>query len=424
MKSTFNLKEPNKESETSIRLVAYFKEEGKKFIYSTGEIINPLDWDFKNIQPSNLNGRTAKADVLRTIKRQLDRYSNFFIEITNRYRNSNQEITIENIRAEFDLEFKKTKPQSNNFFVVYDIFLEMKKIDRTDDANTPSTIKRYKCNKTLLESYQTHSKTSIHFNKIDKVFYNSFITYCVSIKKHSTNTLSRNLGLLKTFLHWSVENNYTYKIDFKNFKNIKRQTTDEVALTQNQVIEIFEFDFSQNSRLEKVRDLFVFGCFTGMRFSNYSIVKKGDVYNEHINVIDVKDNSKSLSIPLNDYSLYILKKYDYNLPKITNQKFNDYIKEVVREVGLNYEIKKTMKIGQEIVESISPFYDRISSHTARRSFITIMKNKKIPDNIIMGYTGHKSVVLFNQYYKANIEEKIDYMKSAWKMNNAPLKKVK
>ncbi|MEN9488437.1 MAG: hypothetical protein RL494_702, partial [Bacteroidota bacterium] len=177
MKSTFNLKEPNKESETSIRLVAYFKEEGKKFIYSTGEIINPLDWDFKNIQPSNLNGRTAKADVLRTIKRQLDRYSNFFIEITNRYRNSNQEITIENIRAEFDLEFKKTKPQSNNFFVVYDIFLEMKKIDRTDDANTPSTIKRYKCNKTLLESYQTHSKTSIHFNKIDKVFYNSFITY-------------------------------------------------------------------------------------------------------------------------------------------------------------------------------------------------------------------------------------------------------
>ena len=74
---------------------AYFKEEGKKFVYSTGEIIHPSDWDFKSIQPNNLNGRTAKAEVLRTIKRQLDRYSNFFIEITNRYRNSNQEITIE-----------------------------------------------------------------------------------------------------------------------------------------------------------------------------------------------------------------------------------------------------------------------------------------------------------------------------------------
>ena len=90
---------------------------------------------------------------------------------------------------------------------------------------------------------------------------------------------------------------------------------------------------------------------------------------------------------------------------------------------MDYEVKKTMKIGQEIVETVSPFYDRISSHTARRSFITIMKNKKIPDNIIMGYTGHKSLILFNQYYKANIEEKIDYMKSAWKMSDAPLKKI-
>ena len=74
MKSTFNLKEPSKDAETSIRLVAYFKEEGKKFVYSTGEIIHPSDWDFKSIQPNNLNGRTSKAEVLRTIKRQLDRF--------------------------------------------------------------------------------------------------------------------------------------------------------------------------------------------------------------------------------------------------------------------------------------------------------------------------------------------------------------
>ena len=60
-----------------------------------------------------------------------------------------------------------------------------------------------------------------------------------------------------------------------------------------------------------------------MRFSNYSIVRKRDIYNDHINVIDMKDNSKSLKVPLNDYSLFILDKYEYNLPKITNQKFND-----------------------------------------------------------------------------------------------------
>lgn len=90
MRSTFNLKEPNKKGETSIRFVAYFKNEGKKFIYSTGEVIHPDDWDFTNIQPNNLTGRTAKAEIQRTVKRQLDRYSSFFVEIVNRYKNSNQ----------------------------------------------------------------------------------------------------------------------------------------------------------------------------------------------------------------------------------------------------------------------------------------------------------------------------------------------
>ncbi len=423
MRSTFNLKEPKKDSETLILFSAYFKYEGKKFVYSTGEIILPIEWDFINRQPNNLTGRASSADSHRTIKRQIDRYSNFFVEITNRYTNSRQEITIESIREEFDKEFKKTKTQSNSFFSVYDIFLEMKRFDRTDEANSESTIKRYEYNRTLLEHYQNHSKTALHLNKIDKAFYNSYITYSINIKKHSTNTLSRNLGLLKTFLNWAFDNNYSYKTDYKSFKNIKKQITDEVALTMGQVIQIFEFDFSENKRLEKVRDLFVFGCFTGMRFSNYSIIKKNDIYNDCINVRDVKDNSKPLSIPLNDYSSYILKKYDFKLPVITNQKFNDYIKEVVQLVGLTDNIKKTMKLGQEIIETISPFYERVSSHTARRSFITIMKNKKIPDKVIMGYTGHKSLEVFNQYYKPNMDEKIDFMQTVWKMESAPLKKV-
>lgn len=423
MRSTFNLKEPNKKGETSIRFVAYFKNEGKKFIYSTGELINPDDWDFTNIQPNNLTGRTTKAELQRTIKRQLDRYSSFFVEIVNRYKNSNQEITIENVRSEFDKEFKRTKSVANNFFSVYDIFLQMKRIDRTDEANSTSTIKRYEYNKTLLQEYEKHSKTSLHFNKMDKSFHNSYITYCITVKKHSTNTLSRNLGLLKTFLFWAFENNYTYKTDFKDFKNIKKEITDEVALTMEQVTEIFEFDFSKNSRLEKVRDLFVFGCVTGMRFSNYSIIKKNDIHNNFINVRDVKDNTKSLSIPLNDYSSFILKKYDYKLPAITNQKFNDYIKEIITEVGFTEEIKKTVKVGKEIVETVTPFYDRVSSHTARRSFITIMKNNKIPDKVIMSYTGHKSHEVFNQYYKPNNDDKVDFMQTVWKMEKTPLKKV-
>jgi integrase len=423
MRSTFNLKEKNKDGETLIYLKAYFKNEGKKFVYSTGETINPNEWDFVNRQPNNLTGRTAKADRQRTIKIQLDRYSNFFAKITDRYKNTGQEISIENIRVEFDSKFKRTKAIGNSFFSVYDIFLKEKKEDRTDEANSTSTIKRYEYNKALLESFEKHINKKLHFNKIDKKFYNAFLSYCISEKKHSTNTLSRNIGLFKTFMYWSLENGYTYKSEFKEFKNIKKEITDEIALTLEQVTEIFNHDFSKNPRLERVRDLFVFGCVTGMRYSNYSKVRKTDISDNFIKVRDEKNNAKTLTIPLNDYSSFILKKYDYKLPKITNQKFNEYIKEVIEKVGYKDDIKKTFKIGKEIIETISPFYDRISSHSARRSFITIMKNKKIPDKVIMSYTGHKSLEVFNQYYKPNTDDKVDFMQNVWKMETTPLKKV-
>lgn len=423
MRYTFNLKEPSKDSETLILFSAYFKNEGKKFVYSTGELINPTDWDFENRQPKNLNGRTPKTENLRVIKRQLDRYSNFFTDLINNFKLTNRELLISNVKDEFDVEFKRTQAISNKFFEVYDMFLSLKKNDYTEDANSETTIKRYSYNKKLLLDFQEYSKKKIHFNQIDGNFYNQLIEFCIKEKKHSSNTLRRNIGLLKTFLFWALENNHTYKIDFKKFKSPKAQQTDEVALTMDQVVEVFEYDFSSNPKLEKVRDLFVFGCSTGMRISNYAAIKKNDIENGFIKVRDKKNIDKALEIPLNDFSNYLLKKYDFKLPTLSNQKFNDYIKEVFQIIGYDQNVKKSVKVGKEIIEQNTPLYERISSHTARRSFITIMKNKKIPDKIIMGYTGHKSLEVFNKYYKPNNDDKKDFMQTVWKLENSPLKKV-
>ena len=417
MKSSFHLKNPKGDKESLIYFSAYFKNESKKLIYSTGETITPKEWNFKNRMPNDLSGRTTRADNHRAINMQLNRYTDFYIKIINRYIHAEQEITVENIRNEFDKEFKKTKTGSRDFFAVYDKFMTEKINDKTDKANSTSTIKRYEYNKKLLQDFEESKDVKLNFNQIDKKFYNTFINYCTNTKNHSTNTLSRNIGLFKTFMNWAVLNRYTYKLDFQEFKNIKKEITDEVALSKEQVVEIFNFDFSNNQRLERVRDLFVFGCFTGMRYSNYSKIKKNDIIDSHIKVRDVKDNRKQLNIPLNDYSSYLLKKYDYRLPEISNQKFNEYIKEVIKIVGYTENIKKTSKLGNEIIETVTSFYERISSHTARRSFITIMKTDKIPDKIIMGFTGHKSLEVFNQYYKPNDIEKVDFMQDVFKMNN-------
>ncbi|MUH34785.1 integrase [Zobellia amurskyensis] len=416
MRYSFHLKCPKQDRPTLIYFSAFFKQENKRFIYSTGESILPSEWDFNLRQPNDVTGRSAKAQNHRSIKMQLDRYSNYLLELASRYKQIGELLDIETTRSQFNTHFKRVKQQSNKFFEIYEVFLESKRNDFSGNAIAPSTIQRYKCNQKLLEEFQAHNKKSINLSKINTEFYNDFISYCIKEKEHSANTLRRNVGLFKAFMNWALENEYTYNSEFRKFKKPSPQPTEEVALTLEEVKIIFEHDLSRKPSLERVRDLFVFGCSTGMRISNYSKVKKSDIIDGHIQVVDYKNKNKVLKIPLNDFSKIILERYDYNLPKISNQKFNKYIKEVFIAAKFNRKVKRTIRVGNVIKESIVEFNQRITSHTARRSFITIMKNKKIPDKVIMEFTGHRSLEVFNKYYKPNENEKKDFMTNVWSLN--------
>lgn len=413
MNYTFKLKQPNGTKETLIYFRSFFNNESKNFIYSTGEKIKPTEWDFEGRQPNDLNGRTKRAEIHRSVKMQLDRYSSFFTEIVNRYKNINEELTVDILKQRFDEKFKKITVKSD-FFRIYQEFLDEKENDYTGNSISNSTLKRYKCNKNLLEDFESNSKVKISLGKFDNKLYNKFLKYCIEEKKHSANTLHRNVGLLKTFLLWALNKKYTYNNNFIAFKKPAKFTTDEIALNYEQVELIYNYNLSENKRLEKVRDLFVFGCTTGMRFGNYSTISRSDVDGNFIRVIDLKSKSKNLAIPLNSISKSILEKYDYNLPSITNQKMNEYIKEVFKKLEFTDEIKRTMKYGDELVDQKAEFWTRISSHTARRSFITIMKNKRVPDKVIMSYTGHTSLEVFNAYYRPSEDDKINYMNEVFK----------
>lgn len=413
MNYTFKLKQPNGTKESLIYFRSFFNNENKNFIYSTGEKIKPSEWDFEGRQPNDLNGRTKRAEIHRSVKMQLDRYSSFFTEIVNRYKNINEELTVDILKQRFDEKFKKITVKSD-FFRIYQEFLDEKENDYTGNSISNSTLKRYKCNKNLLEDFESNCKVKITLGKFDDKLYNRFLKYCIEEKKHSANTLHRNVGLLKTFLLWALNKKYTYNNNFITFKKPAKFTTDEIALNYEQVELIYNYDFNDNKRLERVRDLFVFGCTTGMRFGNYSTISRSDVDGNFIRVIDLKSKSKNLAIPLNSISKSILEKYDYNLPNITNQKMNEYIKEVFKKLEFTDEIKKTMKYGDELVDQKAEFWTRISSHTARRSFITIMKNKRVPDKVIMSYTGHTSLEVFNAYYRPSEDDKINYMNEVFK----------
>ena len=194
---------------------------------------------------------------------------------------------------------------------------------------------------------------------------------------------------------------------------VRREITKQIALSKDDIKQLSGVDLSNNSRLERVRDIFLVGCYTGMRYSDFKRIKASNVSDNLITIREVKDKSKTLQIPITDRVREILEKYNMELPVISEQKFRDYLKEVFKIAGFTKLSTKSKKIGKQVYEEEVPMYELISTHTARRSFITIMLNSGVPDKAIMKITGHKSINNFQVYYRPSNEVLSDFMSDVW-----------
>ncbi|WP_426431030.1 tyrosine-type recombinase/integrase [Winogradskyella sp. HB-48] len=419
MKHTFFLKNPKSENKTLIMFSAYFSSERKQFKYSTGEKIKPEYWNFDNYRPK-LKG-TKKSNNASEINLQLNRYSESFENVLGIHQRIKEELTSNALKLEFDKTFKKSSQGKNLFFDTYDIFTK-EKIKRREWK--PSTIKRYQNIKNHLLNFENQVAYKLTFANINDRFYTDFTDYCYGTLDHGTNTFARNVGLFKTFMLWALKNKHTYNDAFKEFKKPERVITHEVALTLEQIQEIFEFE-TKSISLERVRDIFVFQCLTGLRYGELKLINKRTVRGGVLLLKEDKDITKELrEIPLIDIAKYILKKYDYKLPIISNQKQNDLIKTVFKDAEFDFDVEYTRTKNNQKETVIQPFYDRISTHTARRTFITIMKKKGIADKTIMKMTGHRDLKTFNSYYKVDTEAKEDAVKLAFGSMKLPkLKKA-
>ena len=194
---------------------------------------------------------------------------------------------------------------------------------------------------------------------------------------------------------------------------VRREITKQIALSKDDIDQLSGVDLSNNSRLERVRDIFLVGCYTGMRYSDFKRIKASNISDNLITIREVKDKSKTLQIPITDRVRDILDKYNMELPVISEQKFRDYLKEVFKLAGFTKLSTRSKKIGKRVYEEEVPMYELISTHTARRSFITIMLNSGVPDKAIMKITGHKSINNFQVYYRPSNEVLSDFMSDVW-----------
>jgi len=214
-------------------------------------------------------------------------------------------------------------------------------------------------------------------------------------------TIAKYISALKTYMQWAFDRNYHSNTIFqhKQFAAKKKSKHEIVSLSEEELTRLYNKDLSNNPRLERVRDLFCFATFTGQRWSDIENFRKEDL-KEGYWVFESYKTKKTIKVPFKGFiapALDILKKYDSELPRISSQKFNDYIKEAGALAEINEIITLKRQSGNQRVEIPKPKYDHISSHTARRSCITILLQKGVPVTTIMKLTGHTDVKTLMKY---------------------------
>jgi len=216
------------------------------------------------------------------------------------------------------------------------------------------------------------------------------------------NTIAKEIKLLKAFMSEAVDLGYTNNQAFRHKKfSVSTEETESVYLNRDEIMKLYKYDLSDNLRLEQVRDLFVFGCCVGLRYSDYSNIQRQNIKEENGKFkiyIQTKKTKNRVIIPCDAIVRDIFKRYGNNfnnLPRaISIDKFDRYIKEACRAAGL-------AETGRILADPEKELCDCISSHTARRSFATNLFLEGFPSYLIMKVTGHKSEKAFLSYIKVS-----------------------
>lgn len=268
------------------------------------------------------------------------------------------------------------------------------------EETTKSKYNRYKTyTYNLLVEYFGKKKPA--FDDIDYAFCEDFIEW-MSARGLCANTRGSHVKFVKAAMNEAYKNKLHKNEEFRTFRKETEQV-DAVYLTNEEVTKVAQLPLCGSYGL--VRDLFIIGCHTGMRFSDYSKLSINDISNGVIHFITQKCKAP-VDIPAHPRVIEILNKYGGVMPKISGQKFNAYIKIVCKEAGINESIL-VRRSGKHVR---CEKWELVSSHTARRTGLTNMYKAGIPIYRCMMISGHKTEQVFLTYLRITQAENAQYLK--------------
>lgn len=289
----------------------------------------------------------------------------------------------------------------------------LRKDKSTGRLLSPNNIEQYKATEKHLKDFAiTQGKQDFTFDDIDKVFYDKFVTFLQN-NSFTQNTVGKHIRILKLMLNEATQEGCNTNTTYNSF-HVFTEDVDSVYLTEQELQQLKDVDLSQMPHLDRVRDYFLLLAWTGSRISDLGKITPDDIKDNFISFRQQKTKTKVV-IPLHPVVLGVLEKYNYNLPKkISNQRFNEYIKQACQTAGIDSYETITRTVGGQLVTERFEKWEKVSSHTGRRSFCTNMYKRGLPTLMIMSISGHKTEKSFLKYIKVSAEEHAEMMAEEWK----------
>ena len=389
---------------------------GSRIDFSTGYRIDVSKWDVEKQRVKN--GCTNKLkQTASEINADLLQYYTEMQNIFKEFEVQNIVPIPEQIKECFKvkhelavIENSESDTSTVDFMKVFDEFT----IECGKQNNwTHSTFEKF----AAVKKHLTDFNPKISFEYFDEIGLNDYVSFLRDVKDLRNSTIGKQLGFLKWFLRWSYKKGYNRNNKYDTFMpKLKNAPKKVIFLTWNELNQLRDYKIPKTKQyLERVRDVFLFCCFTGLRYSDVYNLKRSDIKDNHIEVTTVK-TADNLIIELNNHSKAILNKYkdvafedNKVLPVISNQRMNDYLKELAEMAEINEPVRETYYKGNQRIDEVTPKYALLGTHAGRRTFICNALSLGIAPQVVMKWTGHSDYKAMKPYIDIADEVKVSAM---------------
>lgn len=407
---------------TNLPINADITFNGTRIFFFTGYRIDASKWvdkvvDGVRIQQVKKNNFNLREESAAEINARLRRIRIAVEDVFSRLEVNCIPPTKINVRDELKKELDEETMSRKSLIEYYNILVDIRETELKETPNSAQwkqgTLTKHKTMIKHLEGF----KRQLYFEDMTEETLTKFELYLIG-KGLSNSYVYKSMKDIKTFLNWATQMGYNRVLYYQKYQQRFKDemansgNTNLFALTKDELQILQQLEIKRPS-IDRTRDMFLFCCYTGLRFSDVYKLEWKDIADGCIDVVTQKTN-QHIRIPMNKTIQKIVEKYSDDeqkrvFPSISNQKYNDQLKELGKLAGFNEEWVKVNQYGNTFKKEKSPKYEFMSSHVARRTFVTYALRSGWQPEVIRAITGHTTSKMMMNYVKMDMNTKQEFM---------------